>query len=231
MIDFEKRGIDIQLFAEEGNSTATPETTSENNVYTGTNPDEVSSTGTKTEENTSVKEEAIHDDKDPLEVLKATAEQLGLDPNDIAIMTQKELQAEIDRRITEAIKTREAKLKKQQEYKEKQKLGQYEELLREERVEALKDLKTTYLTAKGVPQEISELINVSKLADKPLTEGKEELVKMVDTVAKVFNDLVEQRVAERIKNMEAGTFNAGREQKPAPEDVDELLRQKFFGPK
>jgi hypothetical protein len=202
MLEMEKRGIDIQLFAE-GDENATQQ---EQPV-----------------ENTN-QEEAIKDDGDPIEVLRATAIQLGLNPEDVAIMTKKELQSQIDGAVTRAIKTREEKLKKQAEIEKMKEKGEWEQLLKQERLEALEDLKKTYLQAKRLPEEFATLIDVTPLINKSLTEAKEELVGAVETIAGKINEIVESRVNEKLKQLEAGTF---REKSQAtselPRTKEELL--------
>ncbi|WP_126992249.1 DUF4355 domain-containing protein [Thermosipho globiformans] len=207
MSELEKRGIDIQLFAE-GDENATQQEQ-------------------KPAENAS-QEEAIKDDGDPIEVLRATAIQLGLNPEDVAIMTKKELQSQIDSAVTRAIKTREEKLKKQAEIEKMKEKGQYEQLLRQERKEALEDLKNTYLQAKGLPNEFGVLINVDPLSDLSLTEAKEQLLETLESVAKKVEELIEARANERVKSMEAGTFtNATNIQKTLPDNPKEALRAIF----
>jgi hypothetical protein len=202
MSELEKRGIDIQLFAE-GDENATQQ---EQPV-----------------ENTN-QEEAIKDDGDPIEVLRATAIQLGLNPEDVAIMTKKELQSQIDSAVTRAIKTREEKLKKQAEIEKMKEKGQYEQLLRQERKEALEDLKNTYLHAKGLPNEFGVLINVDPLADLSLTEAKEQLVSTLDSVAKKINELVEAKVNEKLRSLEVGSFTqTSNIPETLPKTRDELL--------
>ncbi len=202
MSELEKRGIDIQLFAE-GDENATQQ---EQPV-----------------ENTN-QEEAIKDDGDPIEVLRATAIQLGLNPEDVAIMTKKELQSQIDSAVTRAIKTREEKLKKQAEIEKMKEKGQYEQLLRQERKEALEDLKNTYLHAKELPNEFGVLINVDPLADLSLTEAKEQLVSTLDSVAKKINELVEAKVNEKLKSLEVGSFTqTSNIPETLPKTRDELL--------
>lgn len=62
-----------------------------------------------------VTQEALKDDQDPKEVLKAMLQQLGVPPEEYEILSRRELQSLLDKKISEAIKTREQNLKKQQE--------------------------------------------------------------------------------------------------------------------
>ncbi|ABR31305.1 hypothetical protein SU69_07400 [Thermosipho melanesiensis] len=232
MLEMKKRGIDIQLFAE-GDSQATQNNdvkiTYSNGTSTannGTPSVNVTFTGDNTQSGTN--EEVLYDDKDPIEALKATAIELGLNPDDVAIMTKKELQSQIDRAVTQAIKTREEKLKKKAEIEKMKEKGQYEQLLRQERREALEDLKNTYLQAKGLPQEFGVLITVDPLVDKSLTEAKEELVDAVETIATKINEIVEAKVNEKLKTMESGTFTGTKNtEKALPTDPKEALKQLF----
>ncbi|OOC42185.1 DUF4355 domain-containing protein [Thermosipho sp. 1074] len=204
-----KRGIDIQLFAEGDNNTTQEE-------QKEATPQEQKPEGVE------------YDDQDPMEVLRATAIQLGLNPEDVAIMTKKELQSQIDRAVTQAIKTREEKLKKQAEIEKMKEKGQYEQLLRQERKEALEDLKNTYLQAKGLPEEFGVLITVDPLVDLTLSDAKEELVKKVDTVASKINEIIETKVNEKLKTMEKGTFTQQpNTTQPLPNNPREALRQLF----
>ena len=217
MLESMKRGIDVQLFAGEGDEGATQEQNENQEVKQPETP-------------TPSEGEAIKDDENPIEALKMTAIELGLNPDELAIMTTKELQSYVDSQITKAIKTREEKLKKKAEIEKMKEKGEYEKLLKQERKEALEDLKITYLKAKGLPEEIGALIDVNNLIDLSLTEAKEQLTDVVDKVAEKINELVEQKVNERIKNMEAGTFKSATEiEKQLSENPKEALRQLFFG--
>ena len=216
MSELLKRGIDIQLFAE-GNEDATQEQNENQEVKQPETP-------------TPSEGEAIKDDENPIEALKMTAIELGLNPEELAIMTTKELQSYVDSQITKAIKTREEKLKKKAEIEKMKEKGEYEKLLKQERKEALEDLKITYLKAKGLPEEIGALIDVNNLIDLSLTDAKEQLTDVVDKVAEKINELVEQKVSEKIKNMEAGTFKSTSEiQKQLADNPKEALRQIFHG--
>lgn len=169
-------------------------------------------------------QEAIHDDKDPLEVLKAEAIQLGLNPEEVAIMSKKELQAYVDRMVTQAIQTREQKLRKQAELEKMKEKGNWEQLLRQERAEALEDLKRTHLQAKGLPEEFAELIDVTPLLDKPLGDAKESLTEAIGRITSKINELVEAKVNERLKTLERGTFTTAIPEGELPKSRDELLK-------
>jgi len=169
-------------------------------------------------------QEAIHDDKDPLEVLKAEAIQLGLNPEEVAIMSKKELQAYVDRMVTQAIQTREQKLRKQAELEKMKEKGNWEQLLRQERAEALEDLKRTHLQAKGLPEEFAELIDVTPLLDKPLSDAKESLTEAIGRITSKINELVEAKVNERLKTLERGTFTTAIPEGELPKSRDELLK-------
>ncbi|AKI98176.1 hypothetical protein IX53_00690 [Kosmotoga pacifica] len=171
-------------------------------------------------------QEAIHDDQNPMEVLKATAEQLGV--KDIHIFSEKELQSIIDQRVTQAIKTREERLRKQQEIEKMKEKGQYEQLLREERRAALEDLRAAHLQAKGLPADFAELVNLDDLLDHSLTEAKDKLLSKIDTIATKLNEIIEQKVTEKLKSMEQGTFTSPESQTPTlPKDPHEAIKQIF----
>lgn len=171
-----------------------------------------------------VQEEVVYDDQDPIEVLRATAIQLGLDPEEVAIMTRKELQSQIDKAVTQAIKTREEKLRKKAEIEKMKEKGNWEQLLRQERAEALEDLKRTHLQAKGLPEEFADLIDITPLLDKSLSEAKETLIEAVERVASKLNELIEQKVNERLKTLERGTFTTAIPEGELPKSRDELLK-------
>lgn len=169
-------------------------------------------------------EEVVYDDQDPIEVLRATAIQLGLDPEEVAIMSKKELQSVIDRRVTEAIQTREKKLRKQAEIEKLKEKGQWEQLLKQERAEALEDLKHTYMQTKGLPEEFADLIDITPLLDKSLSEAKETLTEAVERVASKLNELIEQKVNERLVSLEKGSFRTNETPlEELPKTREELL--------
>ncbi|MGB4751754.1 MAG: hypothetical protein WBH60_03825 [Fervidobacterium sp.] len=144
-------------------------------------------------------EEVLHDDTNPLEVLKTTAEQLGV--KDVHLLTEKELRSLIDREVTKAIKTREEKLKKEQEMKLLQEQGKYEEILKMERKEALEKVKQEFLEANQL-EEFAELVNVDSFLDKPIGEA---VVQLKDTLGKLKNyvdTLVEAKLKERISSLQ-----------------------------
>jgi len=173
-------------------------------------------------------EDVIFDDKDPKAVLAETARQLGLNPDEISIMTNKELQSYVDSAITRALKSREENLKKQAEIEKMKEKGQYEQLLKQERKEALEDLKNTYLQAKGLPEEFGVLISIEPLADLTLTEAKEQLTSTLNAVSQKLNEIVELKVNERLKNMEKGTFATQTDiNRKLPTDPKEALKKIF----
>ena len=188
---------------------------------------EAGAAGNETQNNTQNETQGVlHDDQNPMDVLKATAEQLGI--KDVHIFTEKELQSIIDQRVTQAIKTREERLKKQQEIEKMKEKGQYEQLLREERRAALEDLRVAHLQTKGLPEDFAELISLDDLLDKSLTEAKEKLLSKIDTISTKLNEIIEQKVTEKLKAMEQGTFTSPESQKPTlPKDPKEAIKQIF----
>ena len=203
MDEKEMRGADAQL-ENEGSSVATQSEAEELN------------------------EEALHDDEDPRQALLETAAELGLNPDDLVLMTKAELQSYVDRAVTKAIKTREEKLKRKAEIEKMKEKGQWEQLLRQERAEALEDLKKTYMKAKGLPEEFADLVDTAPLLDKSLAEAKEGLIEKIDTIAAKINEIIEAKVNERLKALESGTFTKPEESAPPlPENPTEALRQLF----
>ena len=203
MDEKEMRGADAQL-ENEGSSVATQSEAEEPN------------------------EEALHDDEDPRQALLETAAELGLNPDDLVLMTKAELQSYVDRAVTKAIKTREEKLKKKAEIEKMKEKGQWEQLLRQERAEALEDLKKTYMKAKGLPEEFADLVDTAPLLDKSLAEAKEGLIEKIDMIAAKINEIIEAKVNERLKALESGTFTKPEESAPPlPENPKEAMRQIF----
>lgn len=144
-------------------------------------------------------EEVIHDDTDPIEILKATATQLGI--SDVHVLTEKELRSIIDREITKAIKTREEKLRKEQEMKLLQEQGKYEEILRMERKEALEQVKNEFLEAAQLG-ELADLIDVNAFVDRPLNEGVSRLKETLNRLKNYVDTLVEIKLKERISALQ-----------------------------
>lgn len=146
--------------------------------------------------------EVENDDKDPVEVLRQVAEELGV--KDVKLLTEKELRSTIDREVTKAIKTRDEKLKKEAEKKLLEEQGKYEELLKLERVEALENLKKEFLTMAQL-EKFEEFIDVKAFAEKPLADGTAELKEMLNGLKEFVDDVVEERVKQRIAEMQKGT--------------------------
>ena len=197
-------GIDIQLFAE-GNDNATtedssktPENVEEKNLdyQTSENPTEVE------------EEEVIHDD-DPVEILRKTAEELGLNTDDLVFMSRADFQSELDRRITQAIKTREEKLKREAERKRLEEEGKYQELMRMERMEALQDYKATLVKANGIPESMAELIDVETLANQPFAEAKKVLDEKVQMLKQTFEEYIQKQLEMQQKEAQKGTRTVG----------------------
>ncbi len=152
-------------------------------------------------------ETAVQDDKNPLDVLRETvaqsAKELGLSEDEIALMTTKELQSYVDKAITQAIKTREERLKKKQEEEKLMQEKKYEELLRmkDEELKKLQLERETLdlLTEKGKSKEWMSLLTASDI------EGRKKQLETVES-------LIEAEVKRRVEALEKSSFKA--ESKP-----------------
>lgn len=164
--------------------------------------------------------------QDPIEALKAEAQKLGLNADELQIMTKQQMQSYVDSVVSKAIKTREENLRKQQHIEEMKKKGQYEELLKEERKIALEDLKNSFLQAKGIPSDLGVLIQTNDLTDLSLAEAKNALSEQIEHVTGVINAIVEQKVKQKLETMESGTFKntAAGTSLGIPKTMEELRR-------
>lgn len=211
------RGIDIQLFADEGNVNE-PEKTKEN-----TNVEE---TQTQAQEDVIGEEEVLHDD-DPVEILRKTAEELGINTEDLVFMDKKSFQSEIDRRITEAIKTREEKLKREAEKKRLEEEGKFQELLRMEREEFLSAHKAALVKAYGIPDEFADLVDVTSLSTKPFAEAKQELEQKIEIIKRKFDEYIAKKVEEQQKAAQRGTVTPSNVAAATANSLEAKLAQKF----
>jgi len=182
---------------------------------------------TQQTESEAVNEEVLHDDTDPIEVLKATAQQLGIDIDEVQILSKKELQSLIDRQVTQAIKTREEKLKKEEEKRRLETEGKYQELLRLERREALEDYKTVLLKAKNLPDFLAAAVQVDAFVDVPFVEAKSKLEEQINQLVAAYeqhiNDILQKKARETQKGTATPLGNAAK----VSVSLDEELR-KFF---
>jgi antitoxin component HigA of HigAB toxin-antitoxin module len=175
--------------------------------------------------------DVIKDDNDPVEVLKAYAMQLGLSLDDVQIMTKKELQSFVDRQVTQALKTREEKLRKEEERKRLETEGKYQELLRLERKEALDEYKSVLVKSSGLPDFITEMVDTSAFVDLQFAEAKARLEERIRTLAEQFNQYIESLVQSRLKEMQKGTAipsgSSAKVNTQVPKTLEEQLKQFF----
>jgi len=168
-------------------------------------------------------DEVVHDDNDPIEVLKAMATQLGV--ADIHLLTEKELRSIIDREVTKAIKTREEKLRKEQEMKLLQEQGKYEELLKLERKEALERVKGEFLESAQLT-EFADLIDVNAYVDKPLAEAVTQLKDTLNRLKNYVDTLVEIRLKERINSLQRNPISTSTSS-VSVSDIKQILSERL----
>lgn len=173
------------------------------------------------------KSEVVYDDNDPIEVLKATAKQYGLNEDEIAIMTKKELQSFLDKKITEAIKTREENLKKKMEEEELKKKQQFEELLKLRERELLELKKQVLIQNSGLPSELAKLVE-----GETEEQIKEKIATLQDLWQKTIETSVQKALEERLKGKtptapKEQALNLSREalRKMTPEQINELFEK------
>lgn len=175
--------------------------------------------------------DVIKDDNDPVELLKAYAMQLGLPLDDLQIMTKKELQSFVDRQVTQALKTREEKLRKEEERKRLETEGKYQELLRLERKEALDEYKNVLVKSNGLPEFLADSIDTSAFADLQFTEAKAKLEEHVRALSERFSQYIETLVQSKLKEMQKGTAipsgNSAKVNTQTPKNLEEQLKQFF----
>jgi len=152
-------------------------------------------------------ETALKDDNNPMDVLRESliqsAHELGLSEDEVKLMTTKELQSYVDKAVTQAIKTREERLKKQQEEERLKQEKKYEELLKmkEEELKRLQLERETLdlLTEKGKGKEWMDLLTA------PDIEGRKKQLETIES-------LIDNEVKKRVEELEKGSFKA--ESKP-----------------
>lgn len=208
---FENWGFDLQLFAE--GQEKEPVSPEPEKTDTGAGENQSAETG-KENKNEEPKQ-------DPIEILRKKAEELGI--KDFMLLTP----AEIDRKITQAIKTREEKLKKQQEIEEMKKKGEFEKLLRQERKEYLEDILTEKLETSGLA-EIKEFISIEGLIDIDKNDAKKKINEIVEGIVTKINETVEKKVAEKVKELEKGSYvSTSANNIVNSDDPKEMLKQLF----
>ncbi|MEN3043534.1 MAG: hypothetical protein ABDH59_09630 [Fervidobacterium sp.] len=167
-----------------------------------------------------VETEVIHDDENPIEVLKETAQQLGI--KDIHLLTEKELRSLIDKEVTKAIKTREERLRKEQERKLLEEQGKYEEILKMERKEALEKVKQEFLQMTQM-EEFADFVDVSQFVNKPLSEGVEELKGSLNKLKNFVDTIVEAKLKERMASLQRTPISSST----SGSDVKQILAERL----
>ncbi len=127
---------------------------------------------------------------DPKSLLIDKAKELGINPDEYEFLTKAELQKLIDRRITEAIKTREENLKKKQQEEELRAKAQYEELLKMKEQELLNMKKKLLVTQAGLSEDVAELIDGN---------SEDEIQKKLEVLRKQINDAAQALLQDKLK--------------------------------
>ncbi|MGM0641953.1 MAG: hypothetical protein ACQESN_11095, partial [Thermotogota bacterium] len=204
-------GMDLQLFAEEGQDNE---------------PEEAKEETTEQQETQEEQTEELEETNQVIDKLKERAKKLEIDPLKIQKADEEQLLQMIeDKRVQQAIKTREEKEKKKQKEQEMKQKGEYEQLLKQERQEYLED----YLEAKLESSNLKELrgfIDVSKLLDEDKSDAKEKINTTVSNLSEYVSKTVEERVNEKIKEMEKGSYTSTQKNKESSSVMDSL-KNKF----
>lgn len=163
---------------------------------------------------------------------------------------------EIDRRITEAIKTRETKLKREQAEKERIAKLSEEERLKELTAKKEAELQARYrdivvkelklelvdiLAEEQLPLEMRDLIDVNKYADVEAINRADKLKEDVTKFKSILNNIVNNQVAEAKKEFLRGNTPVSTNTKQTPiseydkakkqKDVKGMLSAKLYGTK
>lgn len=141
-----------------------------------------------------VTQDVLKDDQDPKEVVKSMLQQLGISPEEYEVMSKKELQSLIDRKITEAIKTREQNFRKQQQEEQLKKEKQFEELLKMKERELFEMKKQVLIRDSGLPPELSVFIDGTNEE-----EIKEKIETLKTTLQRLLEDRLKQELESRLK--------------------------------
>ena len=126
----------------------------------------------------------------PKDALINKAKELGINADEYEFLTKEELQKLIDKKVTEAIKTREENLKKKQQEEELKAKAQYEELLKMKEKELLNMKKKLFVTQAGLSEEIAELVDGST---------EEEIQKKLEILQKQINETAQAMLQEKLK--------------------------------
>jgi len=126
----------------------------------------------------------------PKDALITKAKELGINADEYEFLTKEELQKLIDKKVTEAIKTREENLKKKQQEEELKAKAQYEELLKMKEKELLNMKKKLLVTQAGLSEEVAELVDGST---------EEEIQKKLEILQKQINETAQAMLQEKLK--------------------------------
>lgn len=137
------------------------------------------------------KQDVIYDDSDPKEVLKAMAEQLGINAEEYEVLSKSELQSLIDQKITSAIKTREENIRKQQEEEKLKQEQQWEELLKRKEKEVLELRKRELIRESGLPVSLSKLIQ---------GDSEEQIKESIETLKSALEEVTQERLQNELEN-------------------------------
>ena len=126
----------------------------------------------------------------PKDALITKAKELGISADEYEILTKEELQKLIDKKVTEAIKTREENLKKKQQEEELKAKAQYEELLKMKEQELLNMKKKLLVTQAGLSEDVAELIDGN---------SEDEIQKKLEVLRKQINDAAQALLQDKLK--------------------------------
>lgn len=146
---------------------------------------------TQEKQNEQQKKDVIYDDKDPKEVLKAMAEQLGINAEEYEVMSKSELQSLIDQKITSAIKTREENIKKQQEEERLKQEKQWEELLKRKESELWEIKKRELIRDSGLPVTLAKLIQGN---------SEEQIKESIETLKSALEEVTQEKLQSELEN-------------------------------
>jgi hypothetical protein len=151
-----------------------------------------------------------------------------------AKFTEKDLSSYADKRVTDAIKKKEAEYQKQiEEIKRELEMSKLSE---KERIEAEKKHREEELQKRE--QEISErqlrIDTLEYFNEEKIPNGFLEIIDPIKDLDKrkeavgVIQEMIEEQVTARVKEMEKGSFTGSRGTgEPMPKDPKEALRQTF----
>lgn len=159
----------------------------------------------------------------PKDALITKAKELGINADEYEFLTKEELQKLIDKKVTEAIKTREENLKKKQQEEELKAKAQYEELLKMKEKELLNMKKKLLVTQAGLSEEVAELVDGST---------EEEIQKKLEILQKQINETAQAMLQEKLKGKlptqpgkPEGTITKEMLKSMTPEQINKLWEE------